>query len=347
MAGCGAGAGFSSERLDPRMVPGCVLMACTDTTTFPTAVVWPADVVVNGTFAADANWTKGAGWTIPTPYALHTAGNTATLSEAVLTVGNTYTTRIVITNATAGTVTVLAGTTAGTARFNGDFTESLLCAGNTTLAVTPSNDFDGQITLVKADPRNASRFTDLNGTGHHLLQATAASQPLWVASGAGGVLRTDGAADYLKAVAFALNRPAHIFAVMKPSAGAASACFLDGNTVSTATVFRESGADPTTLNMYAGNYLRSGTGVVVGAWLTSDTLFNAASSTLGINGGTVVAGNAGNGNPAGFTLGARGDNALWGAADYAAVIVYNRALSEPERQRVVRWCNRLRGRLAI
>ena len=346
MAGCGAGAGFSSERLDPRMIPGCQLFACTDTSAHPTAVVFPADVVVNGAFAADASWTKGANWTIPTPYALHAAGSTETLSQAaILVVGNTYATRIVVSSATAGTVTVSAGTTAGTARGNGDFTETLLCAGNTTLSITPTADFDGRVSLVKADPRNVSQLTDLTGLGHHLVQATASKQPLWVPIGSGGVLRGARVADYMKS-AFSLNQPATIvlFAKWYPEPG--SVVFADGGSLNLATLYKEA-AGATQIKAYAGAFLVGPNGVVDGTARMWTFRMNGASSSLNVNNGAPVVGNAGAANPGGLTIMADANGGTPCIADYYGAALYNRALSTAEEARLYRWNLRLRGRLAI
>jgi hypothetical protein len=344
MAGCGAGAGFSSERLDPRMVPGCVLMACTDTTAEPNAVVFPADVVVNGAFAADATWTKGANWTIPTPYALHAAGSTATLSQACVVVGNTYTFRLVVSNATAGTVTLSAGTTSGTARFNGDFTETLLCAGNTTLALAPTNDFDGRITLVASSPRNASRFTDLNGTGHHLDQATAANQPLFVASGAGGYLEFDGVADALYAT-YARNQPRTIVACFAPYARAAERYFMGGQ--GDATLVFHSAAAGSTMKIYSGATVGTDT-YTDGAFSTWSAIFNGAASSIQKDSGAPVTGDAGATNATKMIVGAYSTaGSLAEHMKLISIAEYNRALNASEISRLIRWNTRLRARLAI
>lgn len=112
-----------------------------------------ASIVTNGDFAADANWTKGTGWTISGGSANKAAGTAAFLTQAVtLTAGRTY--RI------AGTATVTAGTVtprftggtlaAGTAiSAGGNFEQYVTAAnGNTTLDFLGSSTFAGTIDNV-------------------------------------------------------------------------------------------------------------------------------------------------------------------------------------------------------
>lgn len=49
-----------------------------------------SELIVNGTFASDTDWTKGTGWTIGSGVASHTAGSAANVSQAVLTSGLFY-----------------------------------------------------------------------------------------------------------------------------------------------------------------------------------------------------------------------------------------------------------------
>src|SRR6185295_14296885 len=79
-----------------------------------------ADVIVNGTFAADANWNKGAGWAI----AIGTANATTASSDlaaavAPLTVGTWYRVIYTVSGFAAGTIQcVLGGTSLPTENSN-------------------------------------------------------------------------------------------------------------------------------------------------------------------------------------------------------------------------------------
>ena len=99
-----------------------------------------ADTVVNGSFAADASWTKNAGWTIAGGVAVATAASTTTISQAqALTAGTTYKIVFTVSGFSLGGVRPLftGGTTVigTTVSANGTSTQYLTAAtGNTTLA---------------------------------------------------------------------------------------------------------------------------------------------------------------------------------------------------------------------
>lgn len=68
-----------------------------------------ADLVVNGTFAADANWTKGGGWTIAGGVGVGTAAG-GTLSQSVLAIGGYYKVQYDLVSRSLGTVRAIAPT---------------------------------------------------------------------------------------------------------------------------------------------------------------------------------------------------------------------------------------------
>jgi hypothetical protein len=110
------------------------------------------DVVVNGAFAADTDWTKGAGWTIASGKATATGAISTDLSQTVnpLVVGNTYRVTFAITR-TAGTITPVCGTASGTARStNGTFTEDLVAASTAVFKFSTSG-FTGTVDNVKVE----------------------------------------------------------------------------------------------------------------------------------------------------------------------------------------------------
>ena len=102
-----------------------------------------------------------------------------------------------------------------------------------------------------------------------------------------------------------------------------------------------------TIGLYAGTGLSPTIAKPAGI-NTIDSLFSGASSAMAVNGGAQTVGNPGNAAVDAITIGAtRTDGPYPFDGDLAALVICNRSLSESERQRVVRWCNRLRGRLAI
>ena len=92
------------------------------------------DVVVNGGFDADSDWTKGTGWTIASSLAssdgTQAADSLLTASTDTLAVGIKYLTRIVVSARSAGSCVVKIGDQEGTDRSAvGDFSEVITHSG--------------------------------------------------------------------------------------------------------------------------------------------------------------------------------------------------------------------------
>ena len=109
------------------------------------------DHVTNGTFASDASWTKGTGWTITGGTAVGASGTASNLYQdpADLTEGETYQVIWTMSARTGGTVTCKIGGTSGTARStNATFTEEIVCGATTTILFAKSADFGGKLDNV-------------------------------------------------------------------------------------------------------------------------------------------------------------------------------------------------------
>jgi hypothetical protein len=98
---------------------------------------WFENLVTNGTFAADTNWTKGTDWTIAAGVASHANGSASDLSQTFspnMTLGKSYYTGITVSNYSAGTVKIRLTTdvTVNGTQYsaNGSFTETLVAASN-------------------------------------------------------------------------------------------------------------------------------------------------------------------------------------------------------------------------
>lgn len=118
------------------------------------------DVVTNGAFGADTDWTKGTGWTIAagvadcdgTQVAASELSQTPTLVDGV-----TYKLTFTMTRS-AGSVTPSVGGTAGTERSSAaTFAEDIVAGATDTLSFSASEDFVGTIDDVLLTP--------LTGTG--------------------------------------------------------------------------------------------------------------------------------------------------------------------------------------
>jgi hypothetical protein len=100
----------------------------------------PSEFIINGTFATDTDWTKGAGWTIAAGAATN-SGATGSLSQTMvqpLTLGNTYRVTFDFTDAPAEVFVRFSGAVAQnvsgitTTPFDETFVAS---SANTTFAI--------------------------------------------------------------------------------------------------------------------------------------------------------------------------------------------------------------------
>jgi len=116
------------------------------------------EAITNGTFDADSDWQKGAGWTIAGGEAAHAAGSASDLTQLEadqvsgkeLTDGTVYRVRFIVSGATAGTITPKCGSGgAGTSVSNNQaHTQYLTCSGSVDFILSASSTFDGSITTV-------------------------------------------------------------------------------------------------------------------------------------------------------------------------------------------------------
>ncbi len=145
------------------LVPGPLVSVASPT--MPTPQVG-ADVIVNGAFAADTDWTKGAGWAIAAGVAAATAADTD-LSQTVnpLTANTWYYFRYQVTLFTAGTITPKFGTTAGIARSSAGTFEEMQRANDAGFALTGTG-LTASIDNVQCYPYTlASLFTLVGDPG--------------------------------------------------------------------------------------------------------------------------------------------------------------------------------------
>ena len=120
-----------------------------------------SDVVINGTFATDTNWSKNSNWTISGGEAISDGTSSATINQSsILTEGVSYKISFEITEYTSGSgysVRAGAGTTYSTAVTSlGVHTFYQVATGNplygNTIYIKASGDTIGKITNVTAEP---------------------------------------------------------------------------------------------------------------------------------------------------------------------------------------------------
>jgi len=179
-----------------------------------------------------------------------------------------------------------------------------------------------RVATVTLNGADVSQVDDETGLGHHVVQATASKQPLWVASGGPNnksYVEFDGVDEILKAV-FTTAQPVHRFLVLLPAVAFVAydqACDGgDGGVYSTSTLYYH----PTGAKIVAFNQAIPGdngtnksieTASTLTAWQKIDVLWAGASSKLRVNGAAPVTGTLNTNDVGGLALGGRADAGGW------------------------------------
>lgn len=173
------------------------------------------------------------------------------------------------------------------------------------------------------------KWYDQSGNGYDATQSTAASQPLYVASGQNGrpVLRWDGTDDLLKASVSAAQ-PTTILTAHKMTSS--HRYIYDSNNSDNRQVLVGRSVD---YEVYAGNVMYFPGSSVVGPWYVISSMYDGASSIIYRN-GIALGGsqNVGGQSLSGLTIGARFNNVTFLAGDIAELVICNAALSTADRQ---------------
>lgn len=131
-----------------------------------------ANVVTNGTFDADANWSKGTGWTISGGVATKTAGTAANLSQSIGVAANQVVRIRFSYTRTAGTLTVSCGGRTHSSSFTSASASVdiyILATGTQALTFIADATFAGTVDAVEANiitPRTNSLNVPTFGTGN-------------------------------------------------------------------------------------------------------------------------------------------------------------------------------------
>jgi len=101
---------------------------------------WLSDteIVTNGDFSTDTDWTKGAGWSISGGTANSVAVTNTFLQQAASLGAFTHKETLTISNYTSGTVRINAGGGGDSRSSNGVFTQNRLSSGDTFIRLDPS-----------------------------------------------------------------------------------------------------------------------------------------------------------------------------------------------------------------
>ena len=287
-----------------------------------------SDIAVNGAFAADTDWTKGAGWAIAAGVAAAVAA-TSDLSETIvtLTAGKLYQIVYTVTAFTGGTVQAIVGGTAGTARGSAaTFTEVIKCGATTTLAFTAAA-FTGSIDNVTVyevsetsltlttsyqrfstasatitDPPLIIRMAtsgdeiDVDVVQHEAAGATVATSPIPTAA----ATVTRAADDVEKVItAFpynAVESTVYISAVILDTSVGQDLFTLDAGLAESLAVYRNSSATSTVIGWARDGGVTQATannGILYGTDLKVAAAFKLNDFAISVNGGAVGTDTAG------------------------------------------------------
>lgn len=131
------------------------------------------EIAVNGSFASDTGWTKGAGWTIAAGVATATGAISTALSQVPtisLVAGQAYAVTYTITRSAGGLIPSLGGQNGTERTASGTYREIIIAAATTPIAFT-GNAFTGtldNVSITRADAQgydilSPSAYT-INGT---------------------------------------------------------------------------------------------------------------------------------------------------------------------------------------
>ena len=112
------------------------------------------NLITNGAFDSDTEWSKGTGWSIAAGVASCDGTQAATshlTQDPPLVIGKTYRCSFTLSNYGAGNVLIMVGNSGlGTWRSaNGTYHENIICAGTTTILIAGDADFVGDIDNVE------------------------------------------------------------------------------------------------------------------------------------------------------------------------------------------------------
>lgn len=140
------------SQVTPQQTWDCAATWAIDTNQAKNTPTEGGDVVTNGGFGSDSDWTKGAGWTIAAGVATHAAGSASDLEQAALTSGTWYNVDYTVSGRTAGQIQLEIHGSRGPARTTNATFEETGRASGTVLKLKADATFDGSIDDVVGKP---------------------------------------------------------------------------------------------------------------------------------------------------------------------------------------------------
>lgn len=197
-------------------------------------------------------------------------------------------------------------------------------------------DANDSATITKASDR-VSQWNDKSSEGNNLVQATGADQPLWVDAVQNGkpIIRFDGVSEYMRdSVTNTYTQPTTLFMVCSnPTENGGNRAMFDGE-----------GAR-NLLNVQSPNQYRvyAGTGLVGGTLGTGFKVFrvkfNSTSSSLHINGSSILSGDAGTASLEGINISSFEGGTGFSNFDVCEVLFYDADVSSGDITSIENYLN--------
>jgi hypothetical protein len=173
-------------------------------------------------------------------------------------------------------------------------------------------------------------WSDSSGNSRDLTRSVDdARRPSYQTNEVNGLacLRFGGTDDQMTSTVFAVAQPLTAVMVVKQVGWINGEWLFDSDAVGEMGVF-QSTTSPR-VDLWGGSSaVAANTGLVVGEWHILVAIFEGASSSLRVDGGTATTGSGGTVGLNGFTLGAKANDTVWSQIDVAEIAFYSASLSE-------------------
>lgn len=196
-------------------------------------------------------------------------------------------------------------------------------------------------TLVLNNDDPVATWTDSSGLTHHEVQASGSLQPLYKTNQVNGqpAVLFDGIDDFLQTGVFTLSHPCSVFIVVKQVTWTSGDRIHEGRSAASTLTFRQTSATPQ-VQMVGTNSGTTVVGPAIGAWGLVTEIWDAAASSIAINGGVDTVFDMGVAKtPNGITLGSSHAGISNGNVSIAEFLVYDTALSAPNQALVKAYLN--------
>jgi hypothetical protein len=183
-----------------------------------------------------------------------------------------------------------------------------------------------------------SQWNDATSNARHLVQATGSNQPALQTDGS---LLFDGATSFME-VGFTLAQPTMVYILFRQVTWSSGGVVFDGESAAQSGQLVQTSGSPQ-LNLNAGSAVAANTGLAVNTYGIAACAFNGASSSLGINKGAVVTGNAGTASMSGLNLGGDTNDANFANIQVKEIIMFAGAHGATQQLQVINYLSMVGG----